>query len=333
MSVPLSQKFAVMKYLARMRRNGAEKFPWVLMLEPTHRCNVSCDGCGRIREYADTMHLNMSLEECLAAVDECPAPVVSICGGEPTIYPHIADLVRGCVARGRFVYLCTNALTLKRTLDRYPKDEHLIINIHLDGLAKTHDMIMNLPGAFQRATEALTVAKEAGYRVCTNTTVFKESDPREIIELCRHLQGLGVEAMLLSPGFSYTAVKADIFLGREKIRETFRVIWEGVKDLELGNTPVYWDFLRGEKELQCTAWANPTRNPNGWKGPCYLITDAHHKTFQDLIRNTPWEKYGTGRDPRCAQCMVHCGYEASAIQAAGESLKDTWKMFKWSFLS
>lgn len=334
MRVPLKQNLSMIKYLAKMRIQGKkDKFPFVLMLEPTHKCNASCEGCGRIREYKETMHLDMSLEGCLGALDECGAQVVSVCGGEPTIYPEIAELVEGIIARDRYIYLCTNGLTLKRILHKFPLDRRLIFNLHFDGLRETHDTVMNLPGAFDKCVESLVEATAQGHRVCSNTTVYRESDPKEIIELCRFLAGLGVEALLISPGFSYTSVKEDIFPGREQIRKMFREIWEGVKNLPLGNTPLYWDFLRGEREMECAAWANPTRNPNGWKGPCYLITDNHYKTFQELMTETPWEKYGTGKDPRCAQCLVHCGYEGAAILEASRSIKDQWEMFKWGFLS
>jgi len=333
MGTPLAQNLELLVYTARMRLRGKQRYPFVLMLEPTERCNVSCDGCGRIREYKDLMHVNMSLQQCLGAVEESGAPVVSLCGGEPTVYPWISELVQGILDRRRWIYLCTNAQTLTRTLHKYPRSKRLIFNIHLDGMAKIHDAIMNLPGAFDRAIDALKTARARGYRVCTNTTVFKESDPEEIIELCRYVTSLGAEALLLSPGFSYTALQgADLFLGREQTRQVFRRIWEGVKDLPLGNTPVYWDFLIGKKELSCSAWANPTFNPAGWKGPCYLITDQHHKTFEGLMEDTPWELYGTGKDPRCAQCMVHCGYEGAAIIESGKSIRDMWRMFRWSFL-
>jgi len=309
-----------------------KRFPLVLMLEPLHACNLTCTGCGRIREYETTITERLPVEECLAAVEECGAPIVSICGGEPLMYPQIGELVSGILDRNRHIYLCTNGMYMTRRLHEFRPDRRMFFNVHLDGLEKTHDMCVEREGVFREAIEGLRAAKAAGFLVCTNTTIYRETDMAEIEALLEYLEPLGVDGHLLSPAYGYSAVNTrEIFLTRAEIREKFRDIDRLFRKFKLNNTPSYLEFLKGDRELPCTAWGNPTYNVKGWKGPCYLITDAHHKTFADLMSQTPWEQYGHGGpDPRCQDCMVHCGYEPSAALGVNARLGDSFKMLSWA---
>ena len=275
-----------------------KRFPIVLMLEPLHACNLTCTGCGRIREYEQTISQRVPLEECLAAVDECGAPIVSICGGEPMMYPQIGELVSGILERNRQIFLCTNGMFLKRRIHEFRPDQRLFFNVHLDGMEKNHDLAVEREGVFKEAVEGIRIAKAAGFLVCTNTTVYKETDMREIEELFAYLEPLGVDGHQIAPAYGYSAVDdREIFMTREDIHEKFRDFDRIAKRYNVKQTPMYMDFLAGRKELPCTAWGNPTYNIKGWKGPCYLITDGHYKTFEGLMTETPWESYGPGNDP------------------------------------
>jgi len=313
---------------------GADKFPLVMMLEPLHACNLTCTGCGRIREYADTIKEKLTVQQCLDAADECGAPIVSICGGEPMIYPELGTLVGELLDRKKHIYLCTHGMFLRKRLHEFKPSSRLFFNVHLDGLEKTHDLCVERDGVFQQAIEGIKAAKDAGFLVCTNTTIYKETDLNEIRQLFEYLNGLGVDGFMVSPAYSYAAVQVkEIFMSRDDIRQKFRQARELLGEFQLMTSPIYLEFLSGERDMMCTAWGNPTFNPRGWKGPCYLMTDAHHPTFKDLIEKTPWEKYGHGRDPRCADCMVHAGYEPSAVLGANRRLGDSWKLLKWQLSS
>ena len=265
----------------------------------------------------------------MAAVDDCGAPIVSICGGEPLIYPEIGRLASEILARKKHIYLCTNGMFIRKRLAEFKPTSRLFFNVHLDGLEKTHDICVERDGVFREAIEGIKAAKAAGFLVTSNTTIYKETDIEEIAELFAYLQTLGVDGHMLSPAYSYAAVMTkEIFMSRAEIREKFQQASALLERYNIVTSPIYMEFLRGERELMCTAWGNPTYNPRGWKGPCYLMTDAHHKTFKDLIEKTPWEKYGQGRDPRCEDCMVHAGYEASAVLGGNKKLGDTWKMLQ-----
>jgi hopanoid biosynthesis associated radical SAM protein HpnH len=302
----------------------------VLMLEPLHACNLTCTGCGRIREYAATIKQKLSIDECLAAVDECGAPVVSICGGEPMVYPGIGELVSRIQARKKVVILCTNGMFIRKKLAEFRPSRTFFFNVHLDGMRKSHDIAVEREGVFDAAIDGIKAAKEAGFLVCTNTTVFKETDMAELDELFGFLTTLDVDGFMISPGYSYAAVDTkEIFMSRDDIRAKFRAADAMFRKYKFNTSPVYLEFLQGKREMACTAWGNPTRNIQGWKGPCYLITDTHHATFDDLLNKTPWEKYGYGNDPRCENCMVHSGYEASAALGVNARLGDTFKMIKW----
>jgi hopanoid biosynthesis associated radical SAM protein HpnH len=308
-----------------------KRFPLVLMLEPLHACNLTCTGCGRIREYEQTITQRLTLEQCLNAVDECGAPVVSICGGEPLLYPEIGRLTAGILERNKYVYLCTNGMFVKKRLGEFKPDPRFFINIHLDGMEKSHDLAVEREGVFQQAVEAIRAAKAAGFKVTTNTTVYKETDMQELERLFEYLEPLGVDGHMLSPGYGYSAVNdREIFLTRDDIHEKFKDIDRLARRFPLTTTPTYLDFLKGERDLPCTAWGNPTYNIRGWKGPCYLITDGHYRTFEELMTRTAWESYGHGHDPRCEHCMVHCGFEPSAALGINAKPGDSWKLLNWA---
>jgi hopanoid biosynthesis associated radical SAM protein HpnH len=331
MPFPLSMTWTMSKYLMTKRLQGKDKFPLVMMLEPLHACNLTCTGCGRIREYESTIRETIPVEKCLAAVEECGAPIVSICGGEPMIYKPLDELVSELMKRNKFVYLCTNGMFIQKRLHEFTPSSRFFFNVHIDGLEETHDLCVERPGVFKAAVEGIKAAKAAGFMVCTNTTVYKETEMGEIEAMLDYLQALGCDGHMISPAYSYSAVQTkEIFMDRAMINEKFRDIDRLFKRYKLNSSPIYLEFLKGTRDLTCTAWGNPTFNTKGWKGPCYLITDAHHATFDQLINDTPWENYGRGRDPRCENCMVHCGYEPSAALGVNSRLGDTFKMMSWA---
>jgi hopanoid biosynthesis associated radical SAM protein HpnH len=308
-----------------------KRFPIVLMLEPLHACNLTCTGCGRIREYESTITQRVPLEECLAAADECGAPMVSICGGEPMMYPQIGELVSGILARNKNIYLCTNGMFIRKRLEEFSPDRRFFFNVHLDGLEKTHDICVEREGVFREAIEGIRAAKRAGFMVCTNTTVYQQTDMKEIEALFEYLEQFDVDGHQLSPAYGYSAVNdREIFMTRDDIHEKFKDVDRMFRRFRLNQTPMYLEFLKGDRDLPCTAWGNPTYNVKGWKGPCYLITDGHYKTFEDLMTQTPWESYGHGNDPRCEHCMVHCGFEPSAALGINAKLADSFKMLTWA---
>jgi len=330
MRYPLKMTANLAKYVATQRFRGAKKFPMVMMLEPLHSCNLTCTGCGRIREYKSTINEVMTVEQCLAASDECGAPVVSICGGEPMIYPEIGRLSREILDRGRHIILCTNGMFIRKRLHEFKPTSSFFFNVHLDGLERTHDLCVERDGVFREAIEGIKAAKAAGFLVCSNTTIYKETDLNEISELYAYLDTLGVDGFMLAPAYGYAAVQTtDIFMSRQDIREKFRAAVSMLEKHNLMVSPIYLDFLRGERELECTAWGTPTFNPRGWKGPCYVITDKHHESYREMVENTPWENYGPGNDPRCADCMMHVGFETTPVLGAKRNFADTWTMLKW----
>ena len=330
MRFPLKLNIDLTTYIIGNKLKKIDKFPLVLMLEPTHLCNLACSGCGRIREYADTIQQMMPLEECFRSVDECPAPVVTITGGEPFLYPHIYELIEGILQRGKHIYLCTNGLLLEKALDKMKPHPNFTLNVHMDGQEETHDRILERKGAFKAAIEGIKKAKKLGFRLCTNTTIFKETDLEEIDNLFSYLTDLGVDGFLVAPGFGYEAVGEKLFLERRDIENKFKDVFEMSKKHCFFSTPMYLRFLMGEKQLECTPWGNPTRNPRGWKAPCYLITDTHYPSYREMMENTDWNKYGVGKDERCAQCMMHCGFEPTVVGEIGKSWKDIWEMVRWN---
>src|SRR5580700_1040161 len=307
-----------------------KRFPLVLMLEPLHTCNLTCTGCGRIREYESTITQKLSLQQCMDAVHECGAPIVSVCGGEPMLYPDLGPLVAKLIEENKTIYLCTNGMFIQKRLKEFKPADKFFFNVHLDGMEKNHDIAVEREGVFREAIQGIKVAKQAGFRVCTNTTVYKETDMNEIQEMFEYLAQFKVDGHTISPAYGYSSVNdQDLFMTRDDIHIKFKDIDKLAKKYPVVSSPVYMEFLKGERELPCTAWGNPTYNVKGWKGPCYLITDAHHETFEDLMTKTPWDNYGTGNDPRCQDCMVHCGYEPSAAYGINSKMSDPFKSLSW----
>ncbi|MBI2848173.1 MAG: adenosyl-hopene transferase HpnH [Chloroflexi bacterium] len=333
MSFSWQLSFSLARYIIGNKLRGHQRFPLVLMLEPTLRCNLTCAGCGRIREYRDVLNEMLSTEECMASLEESNAPVVSITGGEPLLHPEIDHIVGGIVARKRFVNLCTNGLLLADSLKKFKPSGYLSFVLHIDGLAETHDGLAGRKGVFDTAIAGIKAARKAGFPVLINTTIYKGSNINEIERLWTLLSGIPVNGLMVSPAFSYEAVSSDVFLSRQQISDMFQSIYALRDRFPFYNTPIYREFLAGKRQLECKPWSTPTRNPKGWKRPCYLITDGHCQTFRELMEETLWDKYGTGNDPRCANCMVHCGFEASAIAEAGKNPADLWRTLKWNFFT
>jgi MoaA/NifB/PqqE/SkfB family radical SAM enzyme len=393
--LPLTAKIA--KYIIGKKLRGVEKFATVLQLEPLHTCNLTCTGCGRIREYSTSLKDVMRLEDCLGAAQECDAPMISICGGEPLIYPHIEGLVNGLLGQRRIVYICTNGMFMRKKMRDYLADEMarrstgasvsdlnqtidvllseelmtpaqaeeirkakprpasvpviapsqwMYWNVHLDGMERTHDLIVEREGVFKECIAAMRMAKILGYQVATNTTVYKETDMAELEQMYDYLSWLGVDGHTISPGYDYDAAKEDMrkrlnlqpenfFLTRAMTKEKFRSIREWGERYTFFGTPIYLDFLAGKRELTCSAWAIPTRNVRGWKAPCYLMTDGHYASYRELLEKTQWENYGVvdgvARDKRCENCMVHCGYEPSATLGRCARRGDTWQNIAFNF--
>ena len=318
MAVSLKQALVVGSYLIRQRLKGNKHFPLVLMLEPLFRCNLACQGCGKIQHPTEILTQNLTPEQCFAAVEECGAPVVSIPGGEPLLHPQIDEIVKGLVARKKFVYLCTNAILLEKSLSKFEPSPYLTFSIHLDGLKEHHDKCVDRAGVFDKAIQAIKAAKAKGFRVTTNTTIFEGSNAQEIQEFFDFLQTLNLDGMMLSPGYSYEwAPDQEHFLKREQTRALFREIltpWKtGKKQWSFNHNPLFLDFLMGDKDYDCTPWGSPSYSVLGWQKPCYLLNEGHYQSFQELIDKTQWENYGhKSKNPQCADCMVHCGYEPTA---------------------
>ncbi len=330
MRFPLSLSLDLARYLLRQRLAGVDRFPLVLMLEPTHQCNLACVGCGRIQEYRESLGESLTLKECLESVEECGAPVVTVTGGEPLLYPPVFELVQELVHRKKHIYLCTNAILLEKALPRLPRSNRLTLSLHLDGLAETHDRLLGRQGLFNLAIQAIKEAKKQGFRVCTNTTIYKQTDVQEIEILFAYLTQLGVDGILVSPAYSFEGVAPELFLSREEIQGKFTLLTKNQMNFRYFSTPLYLSFLRGERHYDCTPWANPTRTPLGWRAPCYQILDRHYPTFRELMEQTPWERYGPEHDLRCAQCMMHSGFEPSVVRQLGGRLTDLWTMLRWN---
>ena len=387
MRFPFALSVKIARHIVKHKMRRTPRFAMVLQLEPLHTCNLTCTGCGRIREYSTSLKDMMTLEDCLASAQEADAPMVSVCGGEPLIYPKIKELVAGLLAQRRIVYVCTNGMFMRREMKDYLAsiyspaqeptlarllDEKLISqkeletirkgksdgrppirptkwmywNVHIDGLEYTHDLIVEREGVFKECVEAIRMAKILGYQVATNTTVYKETDVKEIEQMFQFFSSLAVDGHTISPGYDYDAAKKDMirrlgkkpedfFLTRAMTRQKFAKIEEWGKHFTIFGTPVYQEFLAGKRELTCTAWAIPTRNIKGWKAPCYLMTDGHYEHYQEMLDQVDWTKYGVvdgvARDSRCENCMVHCGYDPSGALGTNYQSGDHWKNFKYNF--
>ncbi len=328
MRVPLKQMVDLSRYMRGKKKAGEKYFPLVLMLEPLHACNLACIGCGRIVEYKDTIRDQMPLEAALASSDECGAPIVSICGGEPLMYKHIAPLTTGLLERKRHVMICTNAILLERFVKQVAPSPYLSFNIHIDGMRDTHDRVVDRDGVFDTCVKMIRMLKDKGYRVQTNSTIFRETTAQEIEVLIKFLAGLNVDGMLVTPGYAYEVLHNDIYLKSEEMPQKFKRVRKLADDYKIINTPIYLDFLAGERDLLCSPWTTVTRNPQGWKGPCYLITNGHYQTFKELHAATDWEYYRTRQDVRCRNCKLHSGFEGTVAMDFGKSLKDSWRMVR-----
>ncbi|HEV8185731.1 MAG TPA: DUF3463 domain-containing protein [Chthoniobacterales bacterium] len=398
MRFPLALTSKIAAYIIGHKLRRTEKFATVLQLEPLHTCNLTCTGCGRIREYSTSLKDMMALEDCLGAAEECNAPMVSICGGEPLIYPHIEALIGGLLVQKRIVYVCTNAMFMRKKMREWlaaefpkngavveeqmaellanglisPKDANEIRkgskdpgkqvigpsdwmywNVHLDGLERTHDLIVEREGVFKECILAIRMAKVLGYQVATNTTVYKETEMEELEQLFDFLSDLGVDGHTITPGYEYDSAKKDMisrlnlqpenfFLTRDLTVKKFAKMEDWMQRYTFFGTPVYFEFLAGKRDLTCSAWAIPTRNMAGWKAPCYFMTDAvgtngtgHFNSYAELLAQVDWDKYGVvdgvARDPRCENCMTHCGYEPTASLGLNSQKGDTWKTIKFNF--
>ncbi len=303
-STPVELGIRMAAHIWKNRLAGRKRFPIVTMLEPLETCNLTCKGCGRIVEYRQNVILKRKMvpvEKCLEVVAEADTPVVSIAGGEPLIHPKIDEIVSGIIAQKRFVFLCTNGLMLERAMDKIPPSKYFSWVIHLDGMQDVHDYWVERKGTWNKAMHALQSALQKGYRVCTNTTLFKDSNIADVHNLFKFLTDAGVEGIMLSAGYPYQSVAGrDIFLDRQQSLETFRAVLDETKKFRFYNNPLYLEFLRGERSYPCRAWTNPTYTPVGWRKPCYLIADEHTDSLAELMSDELWEKYGTDKDPRCA---------------------------------
>jgi hopanoid biosynthesis associated radical SAM protein HpnH len=322
MPVPVSQMWTVASYVIRQKLAGRKQYPLVLMLEPLFRCNLACAGCGKIQYPAHILKKDLSPEECFRAVDECGAPVVSIPGGEPLMHPQIDKIVEGLVARKKYIYLCTNALLLQEKIHLFKPSKYLTFSVHLDGQREEHDLAVCREGGYDIAVDAVKEALRRGFRVTTNTTLFDGANPKSVRAFFDEMMDLGVEGMMLSPGYSYDkAPDQKHFLGRARTRRMFRAILSNRKKNWCFNlSPLFSEFLMGKRTFACTPWGMPTYNVFGWQKPCYLLQDGYADSFKELIETTEWQNYGTeSGNPACANCMVHSGYEASAVNATFSS--------------
>jgi len=316
--------WTVARYVLGKKLRGVQRYPLVLMLEPLFRCNLTCAGCGKIQHPTEVLRRHLSPEECFRAVEECGAPMVSIPGGEPLLHPQMAEIVAGLVARKKYVYLCTNAIKLEEFLDDYTPSKYLSFSIHLDGPREEHDQAVCREGIYDVAVQAIKAALTRGFRVTTNSTLFDGVNPARMRDFFDELMRLGVEGMMISPGYSYSkAPDQDHFLKREKTRRLFRnILSGGARRWRFNQSPLFLEFLKGNWQLECTPWGNPTYNLFGWQKPCYLIDDGYVQTFRELMDETNWSHYGRrSGNAKCQDCMVHCGYEPSAVAATFGSLK------------
>lgn len=329
MGVPVIQQYRVGRYILGQKLKRVKRYPLVLMLEPLFRCNLACAGCGKIDYPEDILDKRLSYEQCMDAVDECGAPIVSIAGGEPLIHKEMAQIVQGYIERKKFVYLCTNALLLDRRMDDYSPSPYLTFSIHLDGNQQRHDSSVCRDGVYEKCVAVIKKALDRGFRVTVNCTLFQGESADEVSEWLDAMMALGVEGVTISPGYNYErAPRQDVFLKRNNSRQLFRDIFKRGKSKKwrFNQSSLYLDFLAGNQTYHCTPWGNPTRNVFGWQKPCYLLVgEGYAASFKELLEETEWDRYGTGVNPKCADCMVHSGYEATAVN---DTLKSPLKALK-----
>jgi hopanoid biosynthesis associated radical SAM protein HpnH len=327
MPIPIRQNLRVGGHLLKHRLKGTKQFPFIVEIEPLFACNLACPGCGKIQYPTEVLRQRLSVEDVVTAVEESGTPMVSIAGGEPLLHPDIGEMVAELVRRKIYVYLCTNAVLLERRIDRFTPSRYFSFVIHLDGLRERHDAAVDRAGVFDKAVAVVKLAKEKGFRVTTNSTFFNTDSPRTVRELLDFLNDdLRVDAMMISPAYAYwKAPDQEHFLGPDETRAIFREAFaEGRrKRWRLNHSPLFLDFLEGKVDFGCTAWGVPSYSVFGWQRPCYLMADGYAKTYKELVETTDWEAYGRGRDPRCANCMAHCGYEPTAVIATMGSLRQS----------
>jgi hopanoid biosynthesis associated radical SAM protein HpnH len=323
----MRQQARVGAYLARQRLARREKFPLLVELEPLFACNLACAGCGKIQQPTDILRRRLSVEDAVGAMEECGAPMVSIAGGEPLVHPQIDQIVGALVDRRRYVYLCTNGVLMPRKLDLFEPSRYFSWAVHIDGLRQRHDESVCREGVFDQAVAAVRAAKERGFRVTTNTTFFSTDEPKTVRDVLDFLNDeLEVDQMMISPAYAYEkAPDQDHFLGVEQTRRLFREAFSGGarRRWRLNHSPLFLDFLEGKVDFDCTAWAIPSFSVLGWQRPCYLMSDGYADSYKELVEETDWSRYGRGRDPRCANCMAHCGYEPTAVLSTMGSLRQS----------
>jgi hopanoid biosynthesis associated radical SAM protein HpnH len=327
LSIPFTQAARIGAYVLKQHLTGKKRYPLVLMLEPLFRCNLSCQGCGKIDYPADILNLRMSYDECMAAIDECGAPAVSIAGGEPLLHREMPQIVEGFIKRGKFVILCTNALLLAKKIDAFKPHPNFTWSVHLDGDRDTHDKGVQLSGTYERATAALKLAKEKGFHTQINCTLFNNAEPERVAKFFDTAMALGIDGITISPGYAYErAADQEHFLNRQRTRQLFRDIFSrgnGGRRWAFTQSALFLDFLAGNETYKCSPWSMPCRNVFGWQKPCYLIGEGYVKTFKELMENTEWDEYGVGNYAKCANCMVHCGFEGTAV---ADSVKHPLKL-------
>ena len=331
MKFPLRSTVQIGKYVAQQQRKG-ERYPLVLMLEPTLACNIACIGCGKIREY-ESNKAKLTVEETVDSAVQCPAPVVSICGGEPLVFKGIEEVVAAMLEMPKNIQLCTNALRLEQFLDIFQPDPRLTFVVHLDGMREIHDYVCDYPGLWDIAVDAIKKARAKGFRVSTNTTIFKETEASDVIEMMRYLtDDIGIDGMLVAPGYQYSQIDPELTMTRDEHEVKFRAIRVEVKKKGYRwlATPIYQDFLTGERKLPCAPWGSITRNPYGWKGPCYLLTDGIFPTYEALLEGIEWDNYGPGNDHRCEHCGIHSGFEPAAAFASVSSVRESARSMAWT---
>jgi len=334
MAIPISQVWTVATYVWKQKLKGNKRYPLVLMLEPLFRCNLACAGCGKVQYPPHILKKQLTPEECFAAVEESGVPMVSIPGGEPLLHPQIVEIVNGLVARKKYIYLCTNALELKRRLPEFTPSKYLTFSVHLDGQREHHDFSVCREGGWDIAVEGIKEAVKRGFRVTPNSTFFDGVDPNSVRAYFDEVMAMGVEGIVLSPGYSYDkAPDQSHFMGRAKVRRLFRgILSNRKKSWKFNMSPLFLEFLMGDRDYECTPWGSPAYSIFGWQRPCYLLQDGYTETYKELIETTKWEDYGVASgNPKCANCMVSCGYEPTAVVDGFLSLKGFWAMAKGNF--
>jgi hopanoid biosynthesis associated radical SAM protein HpnH len=326
MPIPLRQNMKIGSHLLRQKLKGVKHYPFIVEIEPLFACNLSCPGCGKIQHPTDILRKRLSLEDILQAVEETGTPMVSIAGGEPLLHPDMERIVAELIRRKVYVYLCTNAVLLRRRLERFTPSHFFSWVVHIDGMKERHDAAVDREGVFDEAVAAIREAKEKGFRVTTNSTFFNTDSPKTVRDVLDFLNDdLKVDAMMISPAYAYEkAPDQEHFLGVEQTRKLFREAFDGKrKKWRLNHSPLFLDFLEGKQEFSCTAWGIPSYSVLGWQRPCYLMSDGYATSYKELIETTDWDSYGRGKDPRCANCMAHCGYEPTSVIASMDSLRQS----------